>query len=258
MNAACADPLAQDPRVELHPDEEEVEGEADLGGRRTRAARCPAGRGSPWPPARPRRAASARAGCPASTSPITRGWPNLAISVPTRRAARITAAIASISRPNVSSPLRFAGFLADAPGSGSGSANVAVTGSPPTVPESFVCSPAPETAKATAAVPPVAQSTSPVSWSSLRRSLPVAAAAEIDELARLDELEVLAEAGGVRRVEAGDRGLRVLVPALRDRQRDRDDQEGDDDDVADDQLRAADRPCPASEPMNRYSPRRRT
>ena len=45
--------------------------------------------------------------------------------------------------------------------------------------------------------------------------MPFGALADIHELARLDELEALAETGGVRRVEAGDRGLRLLVPAVR-------------------------------------------
>ncbi len=51
--------------------------------------------------------------------------------------------MASISRPNVSSPVRFSGFLAEAPGSGRGSTNSAVTWSEPTVPAKEASSPFP-------------------------------------------------------------------------------------------------------------------
>ena len=69
--------------------------------------------------------------------------------------------------------------------------------------------------------------------------LAAGAAADVDELARLDEREALAETGGVRLVEARDRGLRLLVPADRDRHRDRGDEEERHGDVADDQPRSA-------------------
>ena len=65
--------------------------------------------------------------------------------------------------------------------------------------------------------------------------LAAGAVADVHELARLDKLEALTETGGVRRVEAGDRGLRLLVPTDHDRHGDRREQEGGDDHVADDQ-----------------------
>ena len=128
---------------------------------------------------------------PASTSPITRGWLNLAMSEPTSRAARMTAAIASIKRPKVSSPLRFSGFLVEAPGSGSSSTNVPLTSSDPTVPlKPFSWKP-----RSTSSVPPLRAVDGALEAVVLQSQLAAGATAQVDELTRLLELEVVAEAG---------------------------------------------------------------
>ena len=79
--------------------------------------------------------------------------------------------MASMRRPNVSSLFRFTGVFADAPGSGKASSNVRAAGCAPTVParREFAT-----TASDTAAVPPAAHLTVPVSFPFCSRSFPLA------------------------------------------------------------------------------------
>ena len=74
----------------------------------------------------------------------------------------MTAAIASINRPKVSSPERFGGFFALAPGAGRASVNLAWNACPPSVPLSVGGAFA-GTGTLSAAVAPSAQVTSPFS-----------------------------------------------------------------------------------------------
>ena len=82
----------------------------------------------------------------------------------------MTAAMASMSRPKVSSLDRFGGGFADVPGAGSGSPNFAVTCSDPIVPTSFAEVPEPWTARSAASDPPFTHDTSPSRRLSWRRN----------------------------------------------------------------------------------------
>ena len=162
-------------------------------------------------------------------------------ATPTSRAARITTAIASISRPNVSSAERFSAASPTRPARAAPRRSVTVTSSPPTVPVKAGSSPSLDREVDVATLLPSLQVTSPVRRSSSQAELAAGRGPSPSRSTNWPDWvsSTSAEAGvGRRRVDARDLGRVLEVAADRDRDDRRDDEEDDHDGVADEQPRA--------------------